>query len=275
MSETTTSDTSQADAAFGAGFEGKETAAPVKGTPDAGQPTGVKDDPKPEYVQISKAEWDKVIAAAEKTAAHEKQFSTVFGTIGKTKQTLEQSVAEVRALIGGRKDELSTAAYTKLKDQFPELAEMTKEMVEARLAGLPPPQQPIDDDTFQKKVSEAADKREMIYLLEDYPDWQQIVGSPPTPGHAPVETPFRKWLAGKDEAYKARLLETDSPADVARAIRRFQRETKTPARSTPRPVTDDRAERLRDAVQPRGDSAAAPTTNPREDAFAAGFRGPS
>ena len=274
MSETTTSDTSQADAAFGAGFEGKDTPQ-VKETPDAGQPTGAKDDPKPEYVQISKAEWDAIKAAAEKTAAHEKQFSTVFGTIGKTKQTLEQSVAEVRALIDGRKDELSTAAYTKLKDQFPELAEMTKEMVEARLAGLPPSQQPIDDDTFQKKVSEAANKREMTYLMEDFPDWQKIVGSPPTPNDNPVETPFRQWLAGKDENYKARLLDTDSPADIARAIRRFQRETKAPARSTPRPVTDDRAERLRDAVQPRGDTAAAPATNPREDAFAAGFRGPS
>jgi hypothetical protein len=275
MSETTTSDTSQADAAFGAGFEGKETAAPVKETPDAGQPTGAKDDPKPEYVQISKAEWDKVIAAAEKTTAHEKQFSTVFGTIGKTKQTLEQSVAEVRALIDGRKNELSTAAYTKLKDQFPELAEMAKEMVEARLAGLPPPQQPIDDDTFQKKVAEATNKREMKFLTRDFPTWQQIVGSPPMPGQPPVETPFRQWLAGKDEEFRNELLETDAPSDIAYAIRLFQRETKTPAKSTPRPVTDDRAERLRDAVQPRGDSAAAPTTHPREDAFAAGFRGPS
>jgi hypothetical protein len=261
MSETTTSDTSQADAAFGAGFEGKETAAPVENKSDPAPSTGDTTEARPEYV--TKAELAEIRKAIEDAA---KTSSKAFGTAGK----VQQLVNELRAQADGTQTRTASEALGRLKGQFPELGEA----IEAVMAGQPKPQT-IDDDTFQRKVAEATNRREMTYLLEDYPDWQKIVGSPPTPGHAPVETPFRQWLAGKDENYKARLLETDSPADIARAIRRFQRETKAPARSAPRPVTDDRAERLRDAVQPRGDSAAAPSTNPREDAFAAGFRGPS
>jgi hypothetical protein len=263
MSETTTSDTSQADAAFGAGFEGKETAAPAERKSDpAPSSTGDATETTPEYV--TKAELAEIRKAIEDAA---KTSSKAFGTAGK----VQQLVNELRAQADGTQTKTASEALGKLKGQFPELGEA----IEAVMAGQPKPQT-IDDDTFQKKVAEVANKREMKSLVRNFPDWQTIVGSPPSPGHAPVETPFRQWLAGQDEAYRNELLETDSPADIAEAIRAWKRQTaKAPARSTPRPVTDDRAERLRDAVQPRGDSAAAPTTNPREDAFAAGFRGPS
>ncbi len=261
MSETTTSDTSQADAAFGAGFEGKETTAPVERKSDPAPSTGDTAYEKPEYV--TKAELAEIKKAIEDAA---KTSSKAFGTAGK----VQQLVNELRAQADGTQTRTASEALGKLKGQFPELGEA----IEAVMAGQPKPQT-IDDDTFQKKVAEATNKREMKFLTRDFPTWQQIVGSPPMPGHPPVETPFRQWLAGKDEDFRSDLLETDSPSEIAYAIRLFQRETKTPAKSTPRPVTDDRAERLRDAVQPRGDSAATPTTNPREDAFAAGFRGPS
>lgn len=268
MSETETAVDAEGDAAFGAGFGGKDVAT-VEKKPDPAPSTGEKAE-QPEYVQISKAEWDKVMAAAEKTAAHEKQFSTVFGTIGKTKQTLEQSIAELRAQAEGRKGEISNAAYTKLKDQFPELAEMTKEMVEARLANLKPAAEP-DEAALTRIIEQRQIAREMTQLTDSYPDWMTIVGAPPAEGHPPVDTPFRQWLAGKDENYQKSVSDSDFPADIERAIRRFQRETK--AQAKPTPARDTQTGRFRDAVQQRGDGAPPTATNDLDAAFESGFRG--
>jgi hypothetical protein len=260
--ETTTVDDPQADAAFGAGFGAKEVAKPVKEKPEPAPTTQVKDDPKPEYVQLTKAEADELRAAAARTTDHERQFSKAFGTIGK----LQQLVNELQT---NKKAELSATAFTKLKEQFPELAEMTREAVENALSGRNDP----DPDALTRLLAEKTTAREIEVLEDAYPDWKTIVGAV-APGEQPdANNPFRKWLATKDEPYQKRISDSESAAVITRAITLFQKETaKPPARQQPSARDAARREVLTAAVQPKGDGAPSTNSDSLDAAFSAGFR---
>jgi len=257
MSETETAVDAEGDAAFGAGFEGKDV-APVDKKPDpAPSSTGEKVEEKPEYV--TKAELEEIRKAIEDAS---KISSKAFGTAGKA----QQLVNELRSQAEGKQVTTSAEALGKLKGQFPELGEA----IEAVLSGQPKTPT-VDDETLDRKFQERLVAREMAHLQDSYPDWMTIVGAPPTAGEKPVDTPFRQWLAGKDEAYRKWISDSDFPADIERAIRRFQRETK--AQAKPTPTRDTQTGRFRDAVQQRGDGAPPTATNDLDAAFESGFRG--
>ena len=90
-------------------------------------------------------------------------------------------------------------------------------------------------------------------------------GGQPDPEH-----PFRKWLATKDADYQNRINGSESAFTIGRAINLFRKETTQPKpNGTPRDT--GRAERIRAAIQPKGDNAGAPPGKTDQDAFLEGF----
>lgn len=278
VSDTTTADDAREQAEFGAGFEGDKATdkAPAKDKPDPAATPQAEAEPKPDFVQITAKDWAEVRAAAAKTASYDQQLSRAFGTIGNlSKQIAEQKAAgqPAAAAATGRKFEIPKEAFAAMERDFPELAQQTRAALEAALSGLPADKD--SDTTTFKTLLAAENSRLQIEALEDaYPNWREIVGAVDVTREQPnVENPFRKWLAGKDVAYQTRINGSESAAVIGRAIRTFQKETAAaPAKvngATPRDTA--RADRIRSAVQPRGDNAGAAAGKSADEEFEAGF----
>jgi hypothetical protein len=287
--DTTIADDKASEADFGAGFAGTEgkpdkaAAKPDKATtkPDAPQPAATPraEEPKPEpkYVQVTEADWAEVRAAAAKTASYDQQLSKAFGTIGNMQKMLnEQRAAATPAATAAvaKKFEVPKEAFAAMERDFPELAAQTRAALEAALSGLPGPggNDAHDPAKLESLLAQYHSKRELEVLEDQFPTWRTIVGAvdvtreQPDPNNA-----FRKWLGGKDEAYQQRVNGSESAQVIGRAIRLFQRETAVPAKANGAPRNDARAERIRAAVQPRGDNAGAAAGKSENDEFLEGF----
>lgn len=264
------------DAAFASGFpeKGAEKTPdpPAKPEPAAPESAPAKVEEKPEYVQIGKKEWDEVRAAAAKTASYDAQLSKLFGTTGNLQSNLQKLTATKPATEVPRKVELPKDAFAAMERDFPELAQQTRAALEAALAGIPAGSD-IDAAKVEGMLATFAAKREIEALEDDYPEWRKIVGAVDITREQPdANNPFRLWLATKDATYQARINGSESAAVIARAIRTFQTETKAPpALPAKTPRSDARAERLKEAVQPRGDNAGAAPGKSDDDEFLAGF----
>jgi hypothetical protein len=261
------------DAEFEAGFPAER--APGAAPPEvATEPAGEK----PEYVQISAKEWGEIKAAAlsagAKLPSYDQQLSKAFGTIGNLQKLVQGLQAPSPS---ARKVEVPKAAFERMAKDFPELADQMREAMETVLAGAPvgPAGGTIgaDPDQIQQMLAAHVSKKELEALEDAYPDWRALTGAvdasreQPDPNH-----PFRKWLGAQDAAYQAKVNSTESASVMSRAIKKFQTDTRirpAPAAATPR--NDARAERIRDAVQPRGDNARAPAGKTADEEFEAGF----
>jgi hypothetical protein len=271
-------DDAQENADFSGGFTGAE------GKP-AEKPTGKPDKPAPaetpraeatppvEYVQITAKDWADVRAAAAKTASYDSQLSKAFGTIGNLQKLVNGFQAQATPP-AGRKVEISKAAFAEMEKDFPELAQQTRAALEAALSGLPGTgAADVDATKIESMLASYTSKREVEALEDAWPDWREIVGAVDVTREQPnPDNPFRKWLATKDVAYQTRINGSESAQVIGRAIRSFQNETKAaqpkPA-ATPRDTA--RADRIRGAVQPRGDNAGAAAGKTADEEFEAGF----
>lgn len=274
----------QADFDAGAAMEESGSKAPTDGQPrdDAGRFAAQKPDPKPaekpveqpEYVQLTKAQFDRLEAAANRTDDHEKQMSKAFGTIGDVQKI-------VRTLQGqtprGLAVKIPADAFAAMEKDFPELAQHTRAALEATLKGLEGTggsSAEVDTEAFERKIEERVMRLETEALEDSYPDWRNIVGAPKTRSEQPNENaPFRKWLGTKDKAYQDRINGTNSAGVITRAIRTFKSETKTApaAPAKPNPQAQARASRIQEAVRPKGDGGQPPVKN-ADDEFEAGFK---
>jgi hypothetical protein len=272
--ETTTVDDAQDSADFDAGFEGKP-AEPATKKPEPAEAPREEAAPAPEYVQVTAKEWAEIKAVAAKTASYDQQLSRLFGTTGNIQKLLNESKAQAAqsATPTARKVELPKDAFAQMEKDFPELAQQTRAALEAALSGIPGSGgADIDPAKIETMLASYTSKREIESLEDDHPDWRQIVGAvditkeQPDPNH-----PFRKWLSTKDAAYQTRVNGTESAAVIAKAIRTFQNETKALQKPPVTPRTDARADRIRSAVQPRGDNAPVTTGKNDDDEFMAGF----
>jgi hypothetical protein len=261
------------DADFGAGFSGKATERPsAKEKPEPAETPRVTEDPEPEHVKITAKEWADIKAAAAKTASYDQQLSRLFGTTGNIQKLLNESKAQATAPTG-RKVEIPKDAFAEMEKDFPELAQQTRAALEAALSGVPGTGADVDAGKIEAMLASTIAKREVDAMEEEFPDWFKIVGRPAVPGEpADHTTGFRKWLATKDADYQARINNTESPPVLSRAIRQFQRETKAAQSAPVTPRSDARADRIRAAVQPKGDNAGAAPGKTDEDEFEAGFK---
>lgn len=268
--DTTTVDDAQGLADFAGGFDGK-TAEKIaaKEKPAPAETPRVEAPPEPEYVQITKAELAEMKAAAAKTASYDQQLAKAFGTIG----NVQKIVNELRAQTPRELEvKLPDQAFTKMAKDFPELAELSREEFQAALAGLKAAGNTKPDPGAIKKVQMELEQED----LEDaIPDWKEIVGAVSDKAEADQNNPFRKWLATKPAAYQDRINGTIRAPIIQRAIQMFRTETKVQLKPPAAPAARDnvRADRIRAAVQPRGDGAIASSGGKTdEEQFEEGFR---
>lgn len=267
------------EAAFGAGFDEKPVDRPSDKPPantekapatQAREPeTKEPEVAAPEYVQLTKDEATALRAAAAQVASLQQQQARNFGQIG----NLQKLINEMReSKKEGEKPSVSKEDFAELRENFPELADMTQAAITKVLSKLPATGNgERDQEAVKTALTEHANKLQLEDLEDEYPDWKAIVGAAPSKDEADPNNPFRQWLATKDATYQARVNETVSASVLSRAIRRFRTETRVVAKPAPKPATNQRADRIRDSVQPKGDGGMPTSDNSAEAAFAAGF----
>jgi hypothetical protein len=278
--DTTAVDDATADAEFGSGFAGEsktETKPPANGKADdpARDAARTEAEPPPEVVSITAKEWAEVRAAAAKTASYDQQLSKAFGTIGNLQKLVngfqQKAQAEPPA---ARKVEISPAAFAEMARDFPELAQQTRAALEAALSGYAPNGDGVDATKLEGMLSQYTARREIEALEDAYPEWRKIVGAVDVSREQPdANNPFRKWLGTKDAAYQDRINGSESAAVIGRAIRLFTKETAAPAKPNGAPRDTARSDRIRAAVQPRGDNGGTGTGKSDDDEFESGYRG--
>lgn len=279
----------QADKDFADGAE-METGNPIASEPLAAnkdEPKAAADDkpgtvavddkPAEKFVQITEAQFAGLTKAAEKTAAFEQQFSKVFGTLGDVQKIVKSLQTGTPR---GSKVEIPKEAFANLDKEFPELSKLIRDGVEQSLKGMTgtgSADAEIDPAKLRSLVSTEAVKLQVEALEDSHPDWRKIVGAidvskdeRPDPNNQ-----FRKWLGTKDAAYQAKINGTNSAAIIARAIDLFEKEKAAPPKAPAKPATDpktqQRADRIKGAVQPKGDGRP-PAPDEKDDEFEAGFK---
>lgn len=258
----------QATRDFAAGFDNEATpAAPAATEPPSDQagraPVEV------EYVQVTKGDFDRLMAAAEKAETVDQQFAKVFGTIGNVKnEVLNRLQAQTAS---GADIQLSDEDFAELQEDFPSIAGQTKTALERifkRMNLRGTGGQPATVEADPEKIREtfrAERVREQLAELDDlHPDWRDVVGRPGDETNA-----FRRWLKDQPEDYRKRVEQTESAAITSRAIDRFKASLAKPAEARqPEAPRDRRA----DAVQPRGTGTAPPPRRSTpEDDLRAGY----
>jgi hypothetical protein len=268
--DTTDLDDAREAAELDAGFKGIEPPARPKEPAPAATPRAEATTEVPEYVQVTAKDWAEIKAAAAKTASYDQQLSKVFGTLGNVQKIINGLQSATPA---GRKVEIPKDAFAGMEKDFPEIAQQIRGALEATLSGMHGTganDAPAVD--IEAKLAAYTAKRELEILEDAYPDWRQVVGAVDVRSEQPdPNNAFRRWLATKDAAYQNRVNTSESAAVIGRAIRLFQSETKATPKAATTPRDAARADRIRGAVQPRGDGAPVPAGRTDDDDFLAGF----
>ncbi len=271
------------DAAFiGAGLNGTPPALPAKvveePVDDPAKPQAavvaetVVVPPKPQYVRLTKQEWDNTKAAAGKVAVLESQVAKLTASMPNAEQIIQQVQALTPA--GAELDpQVLIDAFADQERDFPELAEQNRKAIghvlkHVRGTGTAQsPAQPVDMDAAVEKVLLV---REGKALEKAYPDWSDIIGRPGSDGTPAPTTEFRKWLAKQPADYQEEIGNTHSPAELRSAIDKFKSAAKT---NTPAPSDKGAARRavIEDAITPRAEGNPPPLNQAQsaEDAFLA------
>jgi hypothetical protein len=234
---------------------------------------------EPEYVQVTKKDFERLIASANETDKLKQQLPKVFGTMG----NLQQVVTRLQtATPAGELVEMSEEDAAEMTAEFPELAGMLRAAVNRVLkrqkvkgTGEPEEAKPatatVDRDEILKEVKQGRVQLELDALDDLHPDWRTIVGK------LGDENEFRTWLANQPKEYQDRINSTQSAAITSRAIDKFKAAKEAAAKLTAQPQKPGaaRTDRIRDAVQPKGTGGTAPgpTSKSAEDYFAEGFSG--
>lgn len=270
----------QAAASFAAGFDealpADTATAPGSGTP-AQQPEQPETPPADEYVQLTKKDFEKLMAATAKVETFAPQFDKVFGTIGNLQQQQQQLIGRLQsATPAGATVQIDDEDFAELKENFPELAGQTKAAIErifkkANLTGTGAPATVTFDEEKVREAWKSQRIREELEELTDlHPDWQTIVGRPEDESNE-----FRQWLAKQPEDYRNRVTMTTSARVTARAIDQFLEQKRQPAQQAAQPsnaAANIRRARLAAAVPPTGTGARpAPQRPTAEDEFRSGF----
>lgn len=245
--------------------------------------------PAPKYVRITEADLNlfkqNAIDFSSLKQSVEKQLGTAFGKMGGFERTLREMQSANPA---GATVKLPKSIVAKIEKEFsPELAEIMFEALEGAAQHMrgtghePSTDKPavaaIADPASAQDVESKVEARVIAMqkeALEDrYPDWRRVIGAvdiskgqEPDPNH-----PFRKWVGTLPEADQRKINSTNSADVVARFIERFH----AAAKPKPKPnlaVVSDRTDRLREAVQPKGDGGPPARSKTDFDQFSEGFR---
>jgi len=264
----------ETDADFEAGLAGTVTETPP---PKAeGEDTGTKTDeatpaptPAPEIVNLTKDQFERLSAAADRLNELEttvrKQFDTAFGGMGALKQMVQKLQTETPA---GQPLELSEDDFQELREEYPELADHTVAGLRKIFGRFKGTGTAFDAETFDKKVNERVSaavseaRRETLEVM--FPDWEQEVRT----------EAFGNWLNGQPDDVKA-LAASDKVTDAARMLRLYDKAKAAPkapaATPSPTPAPNRAFTRTTAAaVPPRGDGGHPPGPS-EDDDFTAGL----
>lgn len=242
------------------------------------EPQAPAEAPKPEYVQLTKDEHATLMAAATKTASFEGQFSKLFGSLGNVQQIVEKLRTQTPA---GEKVELPKVALAKLRESFPEVADLLEEDMSEALHGIrgtgpaDAPGATLSADDIQKMSRSTVVALQAEALAEDHPNWRDIVGVVDAQGKHDPNNAFRKWLVTQPVDYQQKINATDSAVVISKAIDKFQ-SSMAPNNPAVPPVKDPktvaRQGRIQDALQPKGDGGQPPPSKTAADEFEDGFK---
>lgn len=252
------STTEQVEDAFAAGLEDAPTETPAVVQEPANDEAPKDETPAPKYRQITEEEWTEIqsrAAAAETLKATlEKVSGTAFGKIGGIERTLAQ-------LQSGGVGEVSVDDFTKLRDEFPDLAEMLVEGLNGALKKAPRGQPAAVDfseieSKFNAQMAERLSAQELAFetrlLSTRHRDWREVTAT----------AEFEAWRSTKPVEYQQQLAGRDSDF-IADALTEFKA-TKTAKNDSLR------RSRIAAAETPRGSGGNA--VNDSEDQFLAGLK---
>mgnify|MGYP000904673107 CR=1 FL=1 len=260
------------DADFASGLAGTVTETPPPKTEaedtKTDEPTP-ETTPAPEIVNLTKDQFERLSAAADRLTELEttvrKQFDTAFGGMGALKQMVQKLQTETPA---GQPIELSDDDFKELREEYPELADHTVAGLRKIFGRFKGTGTAFDAEAFDKKVNERVSaavseaRRETLEVM--FPDWEQEVRT----------ESFGTWLNGQPDDVKA-LAASDKVTDAARMLRLYEKAKAAPkapaATLSPTPAPNRAfARTTAAAVPPRGDGGHPPGPS-EDDDFTAGL----
>lgn len=297
-------------AAFASGYTGQPVAGEAEKAPETPDPdaeanvtaegealeTKTPDEPKTETPEtstapsatISKERFDQLVLKANSIddirTAVEKLRGDAFGRMGGLERTLKSLQDATPA---GQPIELSEDDLAEVKKEYPDLTVnlvtgLSRVLKKMQGTGTAVPSLKIED--VDQRVNERAKaiaqeeitlartaiREELsIQMLESqHEGWRALVGPKDS------DTPYRRWLKAEGTDYETRLLSSNDPVEIGRSIAKFKSAEKTSPKKVepPKPLVNERKQRLAEAVIPRGGSKPPlPRTKTPEDEFAEGF----
>jgi hypothetical protein len=255
------------EAAFSATQDGTTptaTPAPAPQQVEEVQAEVVAPEPAPEYAQITKQEYEAILARAAEIdqikATQEKSLGTAFGKIG----GIERRLAEMSAAPTAPVFDFSDDEIAGLKDDWPQLAAALGKLKSAKPAAidysaaaehLKPNFEQIRNDA----LTAARQELRAELLAEKHEDWELIVASQ-------AFDAFTKAQPATFQASLAKASQDWNHREIAKAITSFK---EAQARATAN--ANARRSRLESAVNPRGTAPVAQTASAEEELLA-GFK---
>ena len=278
-------DETQDDADFASGFSPTE-AAPLTAAPAVVEPEPKVEEavvvapvepppPEPEYVKITKAQFDALEAAAAKVGDFDKKFDKAFGTVGGLQDIVKQLQNSTPK---GEAVHLTDEMFAEMAEDYPDLAKHQRNILEKVLKGavgtgtnVPT----VDPATVHNLIAEGVKQAQIEALEDEYPDWKVIVGAVPSADKANPNNPFRAWLAKQPAHYAEKVTSTHNAAVLAKAITKFKEATKAPppsSKDAQTPKQDARRAIVKAAIPLKGDGSPPAPTKTDDDEFELGFR---
>jgi hypothetical protein len=251
---------------FNAGFDNKPTAAadnvPTE-TPAQEQVAA------PEYVQITKSDWESLNSRAAKVDQIEatlgKRFDQAFGKMG----GLERKLAEMQAAAPeGQVAQISDEDFAEMAEDYPELAAMTvnglnKVLGKMKAGGGSTITEEVVTERMRAVESRIRAEVSEVSLETAFPGWKKEVRTPR----------FDAWLNSQADDVKV-LAESPQYGDAAQMLRLYSESLKAPAPtpSPKNPAASSRQRQIAAAVPPRGDGGRPSISSSSEDdEFNSGF----
>lgn len=209
--------------------------------------------PAPEFMQITKSQFDDLMAKASQVDTLRSMSDKAFGKIG----GIERVLTELRQSPQGQPVQLSEDDFAELKGEFPELAELQMKGMQRLLGKLRVPQ--VDTSAIEQMVGDrvTSTRSELVDTTLDAivdGDWKEEAKS----------EKFASWIEGQSNDIKA-LGGSDSLRDAAKLMRLYKNHRDAPP---PAPVTtSSTSRRIAAAVSPKGTNAVTSTNQTEDDAF--------
>jgi len=250
------------DEDFAAGFSGDATTeTPVE--PQQKEPEA----PAPEYVQLTKSDFEKLMATANRMETFDgtvtKKFDTAFGQMGAMRQLIDSLKARTP---DGEPVQVGADDFKELSEEYPELGELTLKglnRVLGKVRGTGADPQAIDKivgERLQSVESKIVDSA----LQAVFPGWDDEIKTPQ----------FGAWLQQQAPETQA-LGDSTRIADAAKLLRMYEKSKVAPPMQPTTTQQSNQAttsrRQLAAAVPPKGDGGIASSASSDDDDFSAGF----